>query len=45
MSPDPGRLKLNEKMRIDASMSQSSGYLDVNKETRIGALNMRRISY
>ena len=49
MSPDPGRAKANEvNMMIimyKASLSQLSGYLDVNKETMIGTLNMRRISY
>ena len=50
MSPDPGRAKANEvnmmlTMYCEAPLSQLSGYLDVNKETMIGTLNMRRISY
>ena len=49
MSPDPCRAKANEvkmiTMYCKAPLSQLSGYLDVNKETIIGALNMRRISY
>ena len=46
MSPDPGHTKqVINKLIMDTPISQLSGYLDVNKETRIGALNMRRISY
>ena len=45
MAADPGSAH-NERfnMKYIAYMA-STGCLDVNKETRIGALNMRRISF
>ena len=46
MSPDPGAANNEKQLSISFWGCQNmAGYLDVNEETIIGALNMRRISY